>query len=353
MNKSKTIVSNILHRGSWHNVNDTKPAEGQKVVIRFVDPEFIEAESETEILLREDLKVAEFVRDYNDKEQGEWVIQPPYLKYDFSPLSNREKINKEAHVTHWREASEEELDNWLHRLDPINKYNHLVIEVDPEFEEGVYRSLVWGCNMLAKSSNRYKALAKQTNDKEEAEKIANRAEDLSKMANALMDLQTCFDHGKGFINGEFVKIDRGDAPTDICEDITKLEERIKSGICDINDVNHLLSLQAVVNSAIYDIYKKHYGDLKNISVFLEYDNTHTLVSEKLRIKLPDGVELDVSTPIKDILKMSSVEIADMVNTVLNDYVDASNCNEKLLFHETFRDDVIDEIICNIVRPGKE
>lgn len=178
MASKKIIVSNILHEPrDWKNANEVKPEAGQLVVIRMMNPTIIYAENEKEIYPSEDMKIGEFIRNATDPSTGVWVIAPPHPRFDYSPLSDKERLNDETLVTHWAIPEEGELEGWRTRFDQTNLYKKLNIEVDDDHLELVYRALVWGAAFIQKYNP----------DEPEAKYLAH----------VLYDLQYVIDTGKG------------------------------------------------------------------------------------------------------------------------------------------------------------
>lgn len=149
----KKIVSEILsEKRQWVDARLSKPDPGVKVVIRMSDPAIIFAETETEILPSEDEKIAEWVRDINDPNNGDWRICPPYPRYDYSPLSQKEQINPDTVVTHWAIPEAEEVEFYESRFNIVNTYKKLNLEVDEQHEADVYRALLWGAAFIQKAN---------------------------------------------------------------------------------------------------------------------------------------------------------------------------------------------------------
>lgn len=140
--QDKQEIHNILNeKRDWHNVEETKPDEGQLVVIRIVNPDRVAWEDDTRYYLLEDIMVAKLNGDT-------WMIEPPFHKYNYSPLTDRDVLKEGTIVTHWAVPDEDEVDNWHKRLECFNEYDELVLKVDPDHEEQVYRSLMWGAAFI-------------------------------------------------------------------------------------------------------------------------------------------------------------------------------------------------------------
>ena len=142
----KTEDSAILHssRGfPWYEVAVGYPEENQPVVIRIKNPNRIAYEGKDDYTYVEDVKIA----SWNGKE---WKIRPPFPKYDMSPCSDHENVIDGCVVTHWAEATEDEIENWDKRFDYLNQYDHLEIKVDKKHHRDVYMALLYGAAALDK-----------------------------------------------------------------------------------------------------------------------------------------------------------------------------------------------------------
>lgn len=167
---------------TWININETPAPVGKPVAIRFMDPNKSYGETFDIIVEAEDMKIATV------DENGNWKILPPFPLFDYSPLSNKENINKECTVTHWAEVSDEEMNGWNTRFNPLGKYKLLKLEVDKEHQEIVYKSLLWASHFIKN--------AIENNSNPES------APELTKYYNILADLQYCMDSGKPLSNME-------------------------------------------------------------------------------------------------------------------------------------------------------
>lgn len=139
---SKEVISKVLLKDpdDWKVVGNGELPKGP-VVVRLENRGIVWNESDDNhpedgewILYGEDIKVAE-------NKNGVWEVVPPYPLYDYSPLACKGSLSKGTTVTHWRPLKDDELKSWQNRLNPINNYQKLKIEVDPEHEENVYRTL--------------------------------------------------------------------------------------------------------------------------------------------------------------------------------------------------------------------
>lgn len=178
----KKEVSSILSENSefdWINIEDQPAPENKPVAIRFYDPSKNYGESADMIFIAEDMKIATL-------EDGIWSILPPYPLYDYSPLSNKSSINENCIVTHWAEVSDEEMEGWNTRFNPLSTYKHLNIEVDKDHEELLYKTLLWSSRFIRQAM--------------EANKDNGTSGDLMKYYEILCDLQYCMDTGKPLEN---------------------------------------------------------------------------------------------------------------------------------------------------------
>ena len=173
----KKIVSNILsEKRNWVDATKAKPEPGVQVVMRLYNPMIIFGENETEIYPAEDIKVGTYVRDYDDPTKGSWHVSPPFPKFDYSPLSTKDRLNEDTTVTHWAEIPEDELEGWNTRFEPIFVYKKLNLEVDDEHAEDVYRALIWGAACI--------------------DKLEHGNPEAAKLVRILYDLQAIMDSGK-------------------------------------------------------------------------------------------------------------------------------------------------------------
>lgn len=177
-NTNKKVVSNILlEKRKWIDVKDAVPSPGQLVVVRLLNTKIIYGETDTEIYPAEDIKVANYAKDYNNPEIGHWHIAAPYPKYDFSPLTSKDKLLDGTVVTHWAELEKGELEGWNTRFDPAFVYKKLILQVDEDHEEDVYRALMWGAAFI--------------------DKIERDNPEAKKLVRILYDLQSVLDKGEG------------------------------------------------------------------------------------------------------------------------------------------------------------
>ena len=167
---------------TWIDVNETPAPIDKPVAIRFVDPNKTYGETFDVILEAEDMKIATI------DEKGNWKILPPFPLFDYSPLSNKENIDKGCTVTHWAEVSDEEMNGWNTRFNPLGRYKLLNIEADKDHQELVYKSLLWASHFIKN------AIENNANPESVPE--------LTKYYATLADLQYCMDSGKPLSNME-------------------------------------------------------------------------------------------------------------------------------------------------------
>lgn len=171
--EKKEEVSIILRENrNWRDAETTMPEIGLPVAIRLLDRSKIYTENRSEVLYAEDIKIAQW-----DGEK--WTILPPYPKFDYSPLSKFGELNEGVAVSHWGDVLVEELHAWQRRFDRFHGYN-LKIEVDPDYEEEVYRALMWGAAYISKFGG-----PDFNNDDPD--------NGLRKMYTTLCDMQACMD----------------------------------------------------------------------------------------------------------------------------------------------------------------
>lgn len=174
--QDKQEIHNILNeKRFWKRVEDEKPDEGQLVVIRIVNPDRVAWEDDNRYYLLEDIMVAQL-------KDGVWMIEGPFHKYNYSPLTDRANLKEGTVVSHWAVPDDGEVDNWHKRLEYFNKYDELVLKVDPEHEEQVYRSLMWGAAFIEE-------VYSDATDKEHRD-------ELQQFFKTLKDLQYTIDHNQ-------------------------------------------------------------------------------------------------------------------------------------------------------------
>lgn len=145
--RSKHIISNVLvadHR-TWYCSDEDLPIDDNPVMIRLVDRNQVVNETEEAIIYLEDMKVGRY-----HAESKTWTIEPPFPKYDYSPLSSKETVKENAEISHWSKLRKDELDSWQCRLKPLNAYSYLTLHVDPEHDEKVYLALIHAMNCIVR-----------------------------------------------------------------------------------------------------------------------------------------------------------------------------------------------------------
>lgn len=142
---SKIIISEILtsYKYNWNDINYIIPPSDEIVIIRFCNPNIIEKETDINVYVLEDKKLAK----YNN---GKWTILPPYFKYDYNPLSNKDSIIDGAIVTHWAEISEDDLKSWEDRFKFKSGFTNLSISCDEENEKELFDALLYSILKLTK-----------------------------------------------------------------------------------------------------------------------------------------------------------------------------------------------------------
>lgn len=105
---------------------------------------------------------------------NEWLLEPPFPLYNYSPFTDNNKIKNDVIVEHWTEVTDELIDNWHRRFDFINDYKHLKLEVDEEHKHDVYTALLHGAAALNAINN----------------------DELIKYRDILYDLQSSLDKGE-------------------------------------------------------------------------------------------------------------------------------------------------------------
>lgn len=165
----------------YHAIGDNAvlPVTGKIVAARIYNPNCIEAKDKKHIYYQDDMILAWL------KDDKSWVVEKPYPYIDACPLTTHDKLNEGTVVSHWREATDEEILSWHTRFDPINTYGFLDILVDNDHRKDVYSAIVYGNNLLMKV-----AKANQGEVKEQLEYLAN----------VLSDIASCIDRNEGIYN---------------------------------------------------------------------------------------------------------------------------------------------------------
>lgn len=221
----KKAVSIILNdpksTRKWIDIAERKPEPGVPVVVRIMNESITFAEDDENIIYAEDMKVARRLVDI-DKGKESWYIEPPYTKYDYSPLSNRDKLSKGSVVTHWAETSDEEIGWWKSRLRPVGDYNHLSFNISNEYEELLYLAIINGASFIARSVNG--DLNDEGNEREAA------------MYGVLTDLQFCIDSDSHIHHGCIVP-----NCTPVKDDMPVAEERVLGMISEYDNDIHTVA----------------------------------------------------------------------------------------------------------------
>lgn len=227
---AKKEISKILEdkngQRKWISIQDKLPEPNQRVYIRFHNKQFIYDENDEFIYYSEDLKLAKCVRDYQDPDNIEkcvWVIEPPYLKYDYSPLSSKDKLLEGSFVTHWSESTEEEREAWDNQDKPFGTYTKLHLEIDDQNEEIIYKAIYHGVSTLGqylmsiqnKFKNDINRAAEEGNVsavKDLKAAMDNEINEIMMYHELLYDLQKCIDYDMKIEDGVIVKLHDGGDP---------------------------------------------------------------------------------------------------------------------------------------------
>ena len=141
--EGKPRYSQVLQQDrNWTRPSEKLPEENSPVVLRLMHSTELGGEDESYLYPIEDIMVGYY-------SSGHWVIASPFPKYDYSRLSNKSVINENVEVTHWADLNEGELEGWKTRFNRIREYGKLVLEVDEDSEEDVYRALMWAGHFIA------------------------------------------------------------------------------------------------------------------------------------------------------------------------------------------------------------
>lgn len=139
----RRVVSQVLkEQRDWIQPENKLPDECWPVVIRLCHRTNISGETPWEIFPLEDIQIGHYYG-------GKWYIHPPFPKYDYSLLSNKETIKENVDVTHWAIPKDGELEGWQTRFNRIGTYKKLELNVDSENEEMVYKALLHGAHFIS------------------------------------------------------------------------------------------------------------------------------------------------------------------------------------------------------------
>lgn len=179
IHSKKRYISKILENSTylWKDIIKYNPPEDVPLIIRFCDNHVIIHEDVDSIQILEDRKIAKF-------NNGKWSIIPPYPKFDFNPLSNKDRILDTATVTHWAEPNQEDINSYIKRFEPKVDWRYLDITAkDEDMELNLYKAL-----LNAQLSMNDKAILYK-DDLERKEKY-------ELYSNILHDLMICLDTEK-------------------------------------------------------------------------------------------------------------------------------------------------------------
>ena len=222
--EGKNIISRILEeKRKWNHVSDSLPEEGQRVVIRMVHNTSVFYEDETKVYPAEDMKIGRYVRV--DDGDNYWAVDPPYPKFDYSPLSHKSRLAEGVTVTHWAVPEDGECDAWDNRYNITMPYKDLHISVDPDNEERVYRAIMWGASFLGK------ALSTGEDSPDE----------IKGLWVTICDHQSCFDQGIEIKDGSVININSNDS------------DKEKSTRDLVNEINDLANSSQNICKCIYNV----------------------------------------------------------------------------------------------------
>ena len=173
--KKETLSGILRDDQEWIDSADELPEVNTLVAMRIVNPTLIAQRNGTQKVLEEDICIGHW-------DGNKWNIEGPHPFIGYTVLIKDEALAPGTIVSHWREATDEEIESWHHRYDPINTYGYLDIFVDSENREKVYRALIHGSNMLHRFAK----------SEEHQKDVFDVATDL---ANTLSDIAGCFDRG--------------------------------------------------------------------------------------------------------------------------------------------------------------
>ena len=246
--EEKDEVSLILREDrDWEDATTNKPDLNIPVVIRMVNKNIIYNEDNCEVLYAEDMKIGKW--------NGEkWNIIPPYPKYDYSPISKFGELNEGTIVSHWAPVAADELEGWNTRFNRIFGYN-LKIEVDPDWEEQVYRALMWGAAYIAKFGGPDFKEDTSTNG-------------LRKMYEVLCDMQACMDSN---IGASFISMD-SDIMFYVDNIILRGSDITENGTYDFswNDIKDMIPDKTEFNNSFPAIIKELSERDEITDVYIDY-----------------------------------------------------------------------------------
>ena len=143
----KQYYSEIVDRNkdnrNWFSTHEKLPEFNHPVLIRLRHDKLIADEDDRFCYPLEDMKLGKFNPDNG------WTIHPPYQKYEFDNLSNHHHILPYVSITHWANATEQDIGNWSTRFKIKGSYEQLSLCVDRHNEEKVYKSLAIAKEFLA------------------------------------------------------------------------------------------------------------------------------------------------------------------------------------------------------------
>jgi methyl coenzyme M reductase subunit D len=239
----RKIKSSILEQDrDWQDANEVKPAVNQRVVIRMVNPDAIlnkdevDEDPDAEIQLLEGIAIGRYLYPLREGEEGSWQVDPPYPLYDYSPLTDKDKLKDGIEVSHWAVPAEGELEGWDNKFMPTDTYAALSLTSDERHKETIYRSLMYGSMYVGNEANKIKGqITYIGNHKDEfhaqypdynledtVNNMNEQFKDLEKLCNTLYDLQYCMDVGGVIENTQPVNHYRSIEDADNIEEVDEL-----------------------------------------------------------------------------------------------------------------------------------
>ena len=258
--EEKEEVSIILtEKRDWVDALTTKPDVDIPVVVRLVNKNLIYTENRSEVFYAEDIKIAQW-----DGEK--WTIIPPYPKYDYSPITKFGNLNEGTIVSHWAEVGNDELESWKNRFNRFSDFN-MKIEIDPEYEEDVYRALMWGAAYISKFGGPdFNACPS--------------GEGLKKMYETLCDMQACIDNTKEQ-QGQVVPYIAVVVADKI---VTLVAENSTNGVFDItyDDIKDVAPDKYEYNNYFFEIIHELLTRDEILDVDVDYTNGTIMISIDVR-----------------------------------------------------------------------
>lgn len=189
MDTDKTLIekSPILEDGrKWISSAERVPDPEHHVVIRIVNRSKYYAMKEDHIVYAEDEKIGHYANE-------RWYIDPPYPRFDYSPLTHNADVLEGSEVSHWAEPEPDELIAYRKRFEPLGTYDYMSIKAGPNTLQLMYHGLIYATTAFSR-----------------AYKLGEGGSDLVNACYGMLcDMQSCLDMNIHFKNGHWV--DNGDA----------------------------------------------------------------------------------------------------------------------------------------------